>query len=81
MTLEEIRRSDKAILIPADVAEVFGCHPHAIRIKARNGTLEFPYSLIGSRVKIPREGFLAWMEGRFLGGHSNDEHQQPQPPR
>ena len=64
MTLQQIRESDKAILIPADVAEVLGCHPHAIRIKARNGTLEFPYTLIGSRVKIPREGFLNWMEGK-----------------
>ena len=65
MTLDEIRKSDKPYLIPSDVAEVFGCNPHAIRIRAQAGTLEFPYFRSGSRTKIPREAFLAWMEGRL----------------
>ena len=65
MTLDEIRKSDKDYLIPTDVAEVFGCNPHAIRIAAQNGTLEFPYVQLGNRTKIPRERFIAWMEGRI----------------
>ena len=64
MTLTEIRRSDKAFLIPKDIAGVLACDPHAIRVGAANGTLPFPYVRCGNRTKIPREGFLAWMEGR-----------------
>jgi excisionase family DNA binding protein len=63
--LDEIRKSDKPYLIPTEVAEVFNCSPHAIRIRAQNGTLEFPYFRSGSRTKIPREAFIAWMEGRL----------------
>lgn len=63
--MEQIRESDKTYLVPVDVAEVFGCNPHIIRIKAENGTLEFPYFRSGNRTKIPREAFLAWMDGRY----------------
>ena len=64
MTLDEIRGSDKPILIPADVAEVLGCHPYAVSVRAKDGTLPFPYFMSGNRTKIPRLGFLAWIEGR-----------------
>jgi len=64
MTFEQIRTSDKPVLKPADVAEVLGCHPYAVNIRAKDGSLPFPHFMSGSRVKIPREGFIAWMEGR-----------------
>ena len=63
MTLEQIRASDKDYLIPADIAEVFGCDPHIIRIEAKAGTLPFNAIRVGSRTKIPRLAFLAWMDG------------------
>jgi len=65
MTFREMQESNKPFLIPADVAPVLGCNPHLIRIEAKNGTLPFPYVLLGSRVKIPREGFIAWMQGQI----------------
>lgn len=64
MTLNEVRALDKDFLIPREVAKVLGCDQYAINVKARNGTLPFRYIMIGSRVKVPREAFIAWMEGR-----------------
>lgn len=67
MTMTEIRRSDKTFLTPADVAEVLGSDAQAIRVQAGRDprALGFPVMRIGSRTKIPREGFLRWMEGRI----------------
>ena len=61
MTLEDIRDSDKALLTPEDIAPVMGCHPYTICVKAKNGTLEFPYFRSGNRTKIPRIPFLIWL--------------------
>ncbi len=66
MTLDEVRKIDKPYLIPREVADVLGCDPHVIRIKAENGTLPFPYFRSGNRTKISREAFLAWMEGKLI---------------
>lgn len=61
MTLEEIINGDKHLLTPEDVAPVLGVHPYTICVKARNGTLEFPYFRSGNRTKIPRIPFLIWL--------------------
>ena len=65
MTLTEMRQSDVPCLRPADVAEVLGCHPYAISLRAKNGTLPFPFFRSGNRTKIPRTAFLAWMDGKY----------------
>jgi len=64
MTLDEIRASDKVYLIPADVAGVLGCKPFSINVQANTdpAKLGFPVSLIGNQVKIPRKGFLYWID-------------------
>ena len=62
--LDRIRRSDKPYLVPREIADVFGCNPYVINLKARNGTLEFPFFTSGNRVKIPREAFLKWLDGK-----------------
>jgi hypothetical protein len=64
MTLEEIRKSDKVWLTPSDVAEVLGCDPHSIRIQAHTAPerLGFPVCVVGSRTKIPRKPFLAFVD-------------------
>lgn len=64
MTLDDLRRIDKDFLIPREVASVLGCNPYAISVEAREGTLPFPYIRTGTRTRIPRLGFIAWMEGR-----------------
>ncbi len=63
MTLSEIQASDLDFLIPSDVAPVLGCNPNAINCQAREdpAKLGFPVCLMGSRVRIPRRGFLHWI--------------------
>ena len=63
MTLEEIRKSNKTMLTPADIAEVLGSSPNDIRVTARQRPelLNFPAIFIGNRVKFPRLAFLQAM--------------------
>ena len=67
MTIEEIKASQRAYLIPADIAPVLGCDPQTIRDMAaqRPEQLGFPVLRIGSRTKIPRIPFLKFMLGEF----------------
>lgn len=63
MKLDEMRGSEKEFLTPEDVAEVIGCKAHAINLQARSdpSALGFPVCMMGTRVRIPRQGFLHWM--------------------
>lgn len=63
MTLDEIRKSTKDVLTPADIAEVLGCDAQDIRVQARLAPekLGFPIIIIKSRTKIPRVPFLRYM--------------------
>lgn len=69
LTIEDIKKMDKAYLIPKEVAQVLGVDQYSINVQVRedkkNGvnSLGFPTILIGSRVKIPREAFLRFMCG------------------
>ena len=65
MTLEEIRGLDREYLIPREIAPLLGCDPQDIRVAARLAPelLGFPVCVIGSRVKVPRRAFIAWMAG------------------
>ena len=66
MTLKEIRESDKEMLTPYDVGEVLGSDPATIRetAKQRPDLIGFRFCFIGTRMKIPREAFLRWMDGK-----------------
>ncbi len=63
MTLDEITRSSKEMLSPADVATVLGADPYGINRMARDNprALGFAVMVIGNRVKIPRRAFLHWI--------------------
>lgn len=63
MTWDEILTSDKPILRPADIAPVMGVQQQAINEMAKRKMLPFPYIRSGNRTKIPREGFINWMQG------------------
>jgi len=65
MTLEEIRKTDKAFLTPADIGPALGSDPHTIRLTAKlmPERIKFPYTFVGTRMKIPRGGFLKWYDG------------------
>ena len=64
MTLEDLKASEEPLLTPAQVAEVMHINPHVIRLMAKAGELPFPYIRYGSRTKIPRLGFIKWMEAK-----------------
>ncbi len=68
MTIDDIKKMDKEILTPNDVARVLGCDPNVLRYQARQDIkqLGFPASRIGTRIKIPRKAFINWFEGRQL---------------
>lgn len=63
-TLDTIRQMSRETLTPAIVAEVLGCDPQTIRLRARMAPerLGFPTIVMGSRVLIPREAFIHFME-------------------
>lgn len=63
MTLEQIEASKSDVLTTADVAEVLGCTPYSINLQAQRApdSLGFPVIVSGTRVRIPREGFLFFM--------------------
>ena len=68
MTLDEIKKSSKDVLTPADIAPVLQCCTYNINLQVKqdkqNGTNSFPFPtlLIGTRVKIPRLAFIEAME-------------------
>ena len=66
MTLTEIRDSKALFLTAAEVAPVLGCDPQSIRVQAHADPrkLGFPTIVVGRRVYIPRQGFIAFIEGR-----------------
>lgn len=63
MTIEEMKKSDKAFLVPKDVAEVLKCDPYGISVTAKTNPerLGFPVIRIGRNTKIPRIPFLRFM--------------------
>lgn len=63
MTINDVRKSNKLYLTPAEVAELLNCDPQAIRDAARHNPeqLGFPTMRVGNRTKIPRMPFLRWM--------------------
>lgn len=67
-TLNDIRGMEKDWLTPAEVAPVLGCTGYAINQQAFSNAslLGFPVIIIGKRVKVPRIGFIKFMEGEKL---------------
>lgn len=63
MTLQEIKNTEKTMLLPAEVAPILGCDAHSIRVQAREfpEALGFPVICVGNRTLIPRKPFLAYI--------------------
>ena len=61
-TLKDIEQMDCDFLTAAQVAQVTGSDPAFIRLQAHEDpdALGYPICVQGSRIKIPREGFLFW---------------------
>lgn len=63
MTLEEIKMSDKTMLVPTDVSQLLGCDAHSIRLQAQKDPdkLGFNVVVVGKRTLIPRIPFIKFM--------------------
>lgn len=61
ITLEDVRRSTTAALSRREVADVLGVDPRTVTAGIADGTI--PSLKLGRRVLIPRERFLALIEG------------------
>ena len=72
MTLEEIEALETEVLTPQQVAVILETNPQSIRVQAAEcpERLGFPVIVIGSRVKIPRKAFIAFMKGGCLWEYS-----------
>ena len=76
MTIEDVERIDKIMLTAADVAPILGFDANSIRLQAREdpSLLGFPVVVAGTRVQIPKEGFLHFMRfGRTVIIQQTDE--------
>lgn len=64
MTLRQIRESEKVYLLAEDIADIVESSANSIRRQAQEdpSKLGFPVIVIGNRVKIPREGFLFFLQ-------------------
>lgn len=62
ITIEDIEALPKEVLVPTDIAPLFGCASYSINCQAHIDItkLGFPASLMGSRVMIPKIGFVRW---------------------
>lgn len=67
MTLQEIEKLPKEMLIPKDIAPILGCNPYSINLATKNGKNPFPFPIIrmGSRVRIPKAPFIKAMRGEL----------------
>ena len=69
MTLTDIKTIDRDWLNVAEVADILGADQQGIRIAARENPqgLGFPVILLGRngrRVKVPKQPFIRFMEGK-----------------
>lgn len=66
-TLREVEAYAEEFLTPKDVAKVLRCDAQTIRVQANRcpERLGFPVSIIGTRVKIPKQAFLRFMRGEL----------------
>ena len=59
--VQEVIDNPRPYLVPADVGRVLNINPDTVRARARAGVLEFPATVSGSRVRVPKIPFLRWL--------------------
>ena len=65
VTLQEIEAIPREMLRSSDIAGYLNSNPQDIRTQAQKDPqkLGFPVVVIGSRVKIPKQAFIAFIKG------------------
>jgi hypothetical protein len=69
MKLEDIEGLNKTMLVATDIAPYLECNDGLIRYQAQHDPekLGFPVIVMGSRVKIPKDGFVHYCRyGRMV---------------
>lgn len=68
MTLDELEKLDKEMLVPADIAPILGCSQYTINVVTRDGKNPFPFPIIrmGTRVRIPKKPFIKAIRGEEI---------------
>lgn len=63
-TLDAIKACDREFLTPGDIAPFLQCDQYSINLQAQADPkkLGFPVCVMGTRVRIPRTGFIRWYE-------------------
>ena len=66
-SLADIEAMDREFLTPAIVGRCLGWDPYSINLQAKADTtkLGFPVIMAGTRVLIPKEGFLRFCRGTY----------------
>jgi len=66
-TLKDLRDMDQDTITPQIAGDVLGCCGATLGLMAHQDpdSLPFPVLCIGNRTVIPREGFIAFMEGKL----------------
>lgn len=64
MTLSDIEKIPRDYLLPAEVSEVLDMKQNSLNVQAHENpdALGFPVIVTGSRVRVPKEGFLYFMK-------------------
>lgn len=62
MSIASLEEVTSEWLTPEEVSKVIGCNPQSLRVQARQNPsqLGFPVCVMGSTVRIPKDGFLFW---------------------
>lgn len=73
LTYKDAEKIPKSILTPKDIAPFLKTDPHCIRVQAREdpSKLGFNVSVVKSRIKIPKEGFVKFLRGERDGLQAN----------
>ena len=64
MKLADIEAMDKELLLMEDIAPFIGADPQNLRSQAQDNPnmLGFPVIVVGSRVMVPKAGFVHYMK-------------------
>lgn len=56
----------KPYMTPDDVAKLLGVNPQMVRVslKQRAAGWDFPFTMCGRNIRIPRDGFMTWYRNR-----------------
>lgn len=74
-TLKEIEAIKSDMLIPRDVYGYLGVSQYRINCQAQKAPekLGFPVTILGTRVLIPKDAFIAWAKGELHQIHPNNQ--------